>query len=227
MKIPRNAPCPCGSGRKFKKCHLGREEELFAAPEVPTQSIDVPETTAGVTEAVREADHFWHECVATYNDPERFRMNLNALIQAIRNVTFRIQAGKNSVVDFDTWYSPWQEFLRRQPLMRWLNDARIAVVKQAGLETHSTAQVTLISSYRETPPLSLKDCGGKHRCVWLRRKDYRGARGLPTLDVAAHPGAGAGSEANERVDDPRHAAKLLGSLVEGWWTRSNGGRPVR
>jgi preprotein translocase subunit SecA len=20
-KIPRNAPCPCGSGRKYKKCH--------------------------------------------------------------------------------------------------------------------------------------------------------------------------------------------------------------
>ena len=21
MKTPRNAPCPCGSGKKFKKCH--------------------------------------------------------------------------------------------------------------------------------------------------------------------------------------------------------------
>ena len=20
-KIPRNAPCPCGSGKKYKKCH--------------------------------------------------------------------------------------------------------------------------------------------------------------------------------------------------------------
>ncbi len=25
----RNDPCPCGSGKKFKKCHLGREGELF------------------------------------------------------------------------------------------------------------------------------------------------------------------------------------------------------
>jgi hypothetical protein len=24
----RNDPCPCGSGRKFKKCHWGREEEI-------------------------------------------------------------------------------------------------------------------------------------------------------------------------------------------------------
>jgi hypothetical protein len=26
--IGRNDPCPCGSGKKFKKCHLGREAEL-------------------------------------------------------------------------------------------------------------------------------------------------------------------------------------------------------
>ncbi len=30
-KIGRNDPCPCGSGKKFKKCHLGREAELFFA----------------------------------------------------------------------------------------------------------------------------------------------------------------------------------------------------
>ena len=28
MKIGRNDPCPCGSGKKFKKCHEGREDEL-------------------------------------------------------------------------------------------------------------------------------------------------------------------------------------------------------
>ena len=24
MKIQRNAPCPCGSGKKYKQCHLGK-----------------------------------------------------------------------------------------------------------------------------------------------------------------------------------------------------------
>ena len=28
-KPGRNEPCPCGSGKKFKNCHLGREDELF------------------------------------------------------------------------------------------------------------------------------------------------------------------------------------------------------
>jgi hypothetical protein len=29
-QIGRNDPCPCGSGKKFKKCHLGREAEIKA-----------------------------------------------------------------------------------------------------------------------------------------------------------------------------------------------------
>ena len=28
QKVGRNDPCPCGSGKKFKKCHAGREHEL-------------------------------------------------------------------------------------------------------------------------------------------------------------------------------------------------------
>ncbi|MCF8131442.1 MAG: SEC-C domain-containing protein [Deltaproteobacteria bacterium] len=27
-KIGRNDPCPCGSGKKFKRCHLGKEDQL-------------------------------------------------------------------------------------------------------------------------------------------------------------------------------------------------------
>lgn len=30
MKVGRNEKCPCGSGRKFKKCHVDREAELEA-----------------------------------------------------------------------------------------------------------------------------------------------------------------------------------------------------
>ena len=28
--INRNAPCPCGSGKKFKRCHMGREDEILS-----------------------------------------------------------------------------------------------------------------------------------------------------------------------------------------------------
>ena len=29
FKVGKNEPCPCGSGKKFKKCHFGREEQLL------------------------------------------------------------------------------------------------------------------------------------------------------------------------------------------------------
>lgn len=29
MKIGRNDPCPCGSGKKYKRCHLGKESDLI------------------------------------------------------------------------------------------------------------------------------------------------------------------------------------------------------
>jgi hypothetical protein len=28
MKISRNDPCPCGSGKKYKRCHLAKDEAL-------------------------------------------------------------------------------------------------------------------------------------------------------------------------------------------------------
>lgn len=28
MEIGRNDPCPCGSGKKYKKCCLGKDEQL-------------------------------------------------------------------------------------------------------------------------------------------------------------------------------------------------------
>jgi hypothetical protein len=31
-RVGRNAPCPCGSGKKYKKCHLGKDEKLQTAP---------------------------------------------------------------------------------------------------------------------------------------------------------------------------------------------------
>lgn len=34
-KTPRNAPCWCGSGRKYKQCHLGKPAELDLAARVP------------------------------------------------------------------------------------------------------------------------------------------------------------------------------------------------
>lgn len=39
QKIKRNGPCPCGSGKKFKKCCLTKAKEVLAAP--PEKRLDV------------------------------------------------------------------------------------------------------------------------------------------------------------------------------------------
>jgi len=36
MKIGRNDPCPCGSGKKFKRCCLGKENSPLTAPPQPS-----------------------------------------------------------------------------------------------------------------------------------------------------------------------------------------------
>ena len=38
-KIGRNELCPCGSGKKYKKCHMGREEELLVEEDVSIEEV--------------------------------------------------------------------------------------------------------------------------------------------------------------------------------------------
>jgi len=39
LKIGRNEPCPCGSGKKYKKCCLGKpEEQKYAEAIIDSQS---------------------------------------------------------------------------------------------------------------------------------------------------------------------------------------------
>lgn len=41
VKIGRNAPCPCGSGRKYKKCCLAAEDGKRKTPARPVKYIPV------------------------------------------------------------------------------------------------------------------------------------------------------------------------------------------
>ena len=52
---------------------------------------------------LEEAHRLWHRAAESYEDPEEFRMQLNALIQALRNVTFVLQKEKLKIQDFDRW----------------------------------------------------------------------------------------------------------------------------
>lgn len=60
-KIGRNEPCPCGSGKKFKHCHLGQEEELWVMQteiikmEIAQRITALPEVNYGSSNEFGEA----------------------------------------------------------------------------------------------------------------------------------------------------------------------------
>jgi hypothetical protein len=96
-----------------------------------------------------EAHQLWHEAADAYEDPNGFRVGLNALIQALRNVTFILQKEKRAIPDFDGWYEPWREIMRQDSVLVWLVGARNRVVKEGDLETFSTASAGIQASWDE------------------------------------------------------------------------------
>lgn len=92
-----------------------------------------------------EAHFLWHQALDHYQEPEAFRANLNALIQAIRNVTFILQSEKHLFPDFSGWYLPWQKRLKVDVVCAWAQGARTRIVHQGELDTDSTAVVKLVT----------------------------------------------------------------------------------
>jgi len=85
----------------------------------------------------------WHAAADAYMEPETFRLNLNSLIQGLRNVTFLLQSQKRDLPSFENWYGAWQRAVKDDLVMRWAVSARNRIVKQSDLEMHSTALVRL------------------------------------------------------------------------------------
>ena len=94
----------------------------------------------------------WHQALDHYQEPEVFRANLNATIEALRNVTFKLQNEKSALAEFDVWYRPHQERLKADPVCKWVRDARTTVVHQGELSANSTAVVKLVT-WRDEPLL--------------------------------------------------------------------------
>jgi tetratricopeptide (TPR) repeat protein len=93
----------------------------------------------------------WNKAKAGYFSPDEFRINLNSTIQTLRSVTFVLQKLKGDLAGFEEWYSPWQDKMRSDHLMRWLVESRNIIEKQGDLETYSRAKISLIESWFEPP----------------------------------------------------------------------------
>jgi hypothetical protein len=65
-----------------------------------------------------------------YHDPAPFRYAMNAFLQALRSVTFRLQKSLAHENGFTEWYSERQESMRQDKLLRSFVEGRNIVVKQ-------------------------------------------------------------------------------------------------
>lgn len=83
----------------------------------------------------------------SYQNPEKFTSDLNNIIQALRNITFILQSEKSKIENFDKWYEPLQEAMRKDDAMRWLVDSRNYVVKKGDLEKDSYLSIRIFNHF--------------------------------------------------------------------------------
>jgi hypothetical protein len=130
--------------------HGGVESEGGNVPEPTTPvnaEIQCPTPTAH--KRLHEGHRWWHGCLQSYDNPPEFQANLNAALQALRNVTWVLQKEHEYVPGFKDWYPQWQEKMVQDPLLKWLVKSRNRVVKSGDLEINSTARIRLVRSYFE------------------------------------------------------------------------------
>jgi len=94
--------------------------------------------------ALAEAHLLWHQALMNYQEPDAFRANLNATMQALRTITFAFDKKKRSI-DFASWYRGWKARWDADSDARWLVETRNNFVHQGDLEVTSTALIRVLT----------------------------------------------------------------------------------
>jgi hypothetical protein len=100
---------------------------------------------------LEQAHQLWHHALDSYPSVDDFCLGVNNLIQALRTVTFILQKSFKHHDGFDSWYADRQEAMRGDSVMRWSVEARNHIEKQGDLDLRSTARVSVLASWLETP----------------------------------------------------------------------------
>lgn len=95
-----------------------------------------------------EAWYFLLGMCNNYHDPYAFRYELNAFVQALRNITFMLQSEDSRPPSFGDWYASQQEKLRSDVHLKRLVGVRNIIVKQSMLATSSKAHLGLFRGRR-------------------------------------------------------------------------------
>jgi len=94
--------------------------------------------------ALAEAHLLWHQALINYQEPDAFRANLNATMQALRTITFAFDKKKRSI-DFTSWYGAWKARWDANSDAKWLIETRNNFVHQGDLEVTSTALIRVLT----------------------------------------------------------------------------------
>lgn len=103
--------------------------------------IERPEDSpiASTVDKYLESYYFINSMLSNYHDHYAFRFNLNAFIQALRNITWMLQSESNRPDTFAEWYATAQESMKTDDLLRRFVNVRNLIVKQEMLSTKSKA----------------------------------------------------------------------------------------
>jgi hypothetical protein len=96
-----------------------------------------------------QAHTLWHEALDAYQEPELFATKLNALLTALRSVTFVLQKELAHTEGFEEWWKEWRARMKAIPLMRWSLQARNKIEKQGDLDSASVAAVRITGDFTD------------------------------------------------------------------------------
>ena len=100
----------------------------------------------------QQAFSLWSEAQKNYFEPDVFCVNMQTCITQIRTISFILQSNKDKIDSFEQWYTPWQEKMQNDHIMKWLKDSRNKIEKQGDLEKYSNIQIEMIASYLNNGP---------------------------------------------------------------------------
>lgn len=136
----------------FPKIIADRPTEMATAVAQDSAPCIVPKTHA----RLEQAHTLWHEALSAYHDPELFPTKLNALIQALRTVTWVLQKEFGNSSEFKSWYKPWQDVMKEDRRLKWALRVRNQVEHQGDLEASSVAQVRVVAPGLAAPLAEIK-----------------------------------------------------------------------
>lgn len=100
--------------------------------------------------------NLWIQTGQNYFNPDSFRLCLNNCIQSLRQVTWILQKNKSSIPNFEEWYAKWQTKMERDPILKWLKEARNTIVKEGDLLIHSKARIAIVESWFDPPTFEIE-----------------------------------------------------------------------